>query len=346
MSARANARREPAPPGNGFPPRATRAILDRGLITVAEVHRHGLRAYDVSQSNGVVLVEAGNGRGYAVKDMRATHDPDQGSPQREVALYEAIHADPDLARFAPAYHGYDADRATLILDALVSARRLDQLEGGRRTLDPEIASWIGEALGSWHRAAASLAPQLLPLDPWVLRLEPRRRLPVLDSDERLRALVDRINADDTLAGIGARVRTTWSRETVIHGDVRFANTMVRVSPPEVRFVDWETSGGGDPAWDAGAVVQEYLSVALAGGHDDPVRTAAPTLTAFLDAYREAALKDMHWSRLRDFVASRLLLRAIQLVTWEGDAEGSIERHLWLAASVTGGDAALPGVAPT
>jgi len=309
--------------------RAARIVIARKMISAEEVHRYGIRARDLSQSNGVALVEAGNGRGYAAKDMRQTRTDDQGSPGRELALYRAIAGRDDLQPFAPAFHAYDEDEEVMLLEGLLSYRRLDQLSGGKLTLDAEVAGWLGEALGGWHLAAASLAG-LQPSNPWLFDIDGDERMAILDSDPRLREVTGKILACDDLRSLLSEARSQWSASTVIHGDVRFANVMIHRSPPAVRFIDWETSGRGDPAWDVAGAVQEYLSVGISGGNPIERSPAAEPVVAMLDAYERASRGPMPWTRLAPFVACRLLVRAIQLANWEGDVDEAIDEHLALA----------------
>lgn len=332
---------------SGLLSRATRLVIGRGLVSAADIHRVGIRARDLSQSNSVVLVECGDGRGYVVKDMRRRREETQGSPAIELAIYRAVHqavqrtADERqaeereaLRELVPRFLHFDDERQVMILEGLLTARRLDQSDGGRRALDPEVAGWLGRALGQWHREAVALGSEIEVADPWMLDIDGAKRLPILDSDEGLREIVEKIMADEATAKIPAQVRRAWRSETVIHGDVRFANVLVNTSPPAVRFIDWETGGLGDPAWDVGAAVQEYLSVAVSSGH----RTAAgspaePPIEALLAAYQEASDTEMPWPRLAPFVACRLLMRAIQLANWEGDPGEAIDIHLQLAGAV-------------
>jgi aminoglycoside phosphotransferase (APT) family kinase protein len=207
-------------------------------------------------------------------------------------------------------------------------------------LDPEVASWFGEALGTWHLGATSLRGLSGPT-PWLLLIGTEQRLPVLDSEAELKELVARILADPTLRTVMDRVREEWRRLTVIHGDIRFANVMVRTSPPSVRFVDWETSGLGDPLWDVAGAVQEYISVGAAGGNEFAESPAEPAVIAFLAAYRQACDLPFPSSRLPRFVACRLLMRAIQLANWEGDAAEGIEDHLELARQLATDARELP-----
>ncbi len=316
----------------GLARRAARFVITRGLISHEEVHRYGIRARDLSQSNGVALVESGNGRGFVAKDMRPTRSGDQGSPERELGLYRAISGRKELEAFTPRFHGYDDGEHILLIEGLSSSRRLDQLGGGRSVLDPELAGRVGAALGLWHLRAAALDG----LDRaviWFLGIDGENRLAVLDADARLRELTLKILSDPELKKCLVRVRAHWTDETVIHGDVRFANVMVCPAPQVVRFIDWETSGMGDPAWDVAGGVQEYLSVGIAGGHPLESSPAGDPVEAFLRRYRETSRSSMPWSRFAPFVACRLMMRALQLTLWDGDAREATEQHLKLAAEI-------------
>jgi len=59
----------------------------------------------------------------------------------------------------------------------------------------------------------------------------------------------------------------WSPECVIHGDVTDDNLQCTESPDArepVVFVDWESAGYGDPRWDVGCLVGEFLASWLVG----------------------------------------------------------------------------------
>lgn len=320
----------------GLARRAARHVIDRHLISAMEVHRYAIRARDLSQSNGVALVEVGNGRGFAAKQIGATSRSggQQGSPDRELALYRAISDDEQLRDLAPAFLGCDDAGSFMILEGLTNYRRMDQLDAGREIIDPEVAAWVGDALGRWHTRATALT-ELTPTLPWMLELDGDRRLEVLDADEALRTLVDEILACRTLGPLIERVRQEWTPRTVIHADVRFANIMVLRSPPTIRFIDWESSGQGDPAWDVAGAVQEYVSVGIAGGNPLRQSPAGQPVAALLESYGQASAFPAAWDRLAPFVACRVVMRAIQLANWPGDTGDQIPQHLDAARELAG-----------
>ncbi|MEZ0449943.1 phosphotransferase family protein [Cellulomonas sp. ICMP 17802] len=300
--------------------RGVRLLLERGLLSPADIHRYGLTARNVSQSNGVALVELGSGRGFAVKDLAPDREPGQGDPAREVELYRAATASGDLADRVPRLLLHDADEQVLVLEGVLAARRLD--------LQPEptsgrFAAELGTTLGLWHRVSTGLAP-MGPARPWVLDLAGPTRPAVIDRSAELSGLVSAILADEQHADALARMRAAWTDDVLVHGDVRFANVLVR--PHGVAtLVDWEYAGSGDARWDVAGAVQEYVS---AGETLD----GAP-VTALLSAYEAARGLAVDRAVLTAFVAARLLVRALQLRSWMTDPGAEIERHRRLARQV-------------
>lgn len=288
--------------------RAVRLLLDRGLLAAADVHRYGVSAYDVSESNGVVLVELGNGRGFAVKDVGTPRERGQGEAAREIALYRAAGSSPLLPRLEL----YDAEAGLLVLEGVISARRLDRLP------TPDSAGAFGRALGAWHRLGAGLSP-LPATRPWVLDLDGPDRLPVLDQDARLAALSAAVAGDPAHQAALETMRATWAADTVIHGDVRFTNVLIR-SSGEALLVDWESAGAGDSRWDVAGALQEYLSAGVRGSE-------------FLDGYTAGRGRPAESAHLGAFVACRLLLRAFQLTNWLPEPDAEVERHRALAREI-------------
>ena len=125
-----------------------------------------------------------------------------------------------------------------------------------------------------------------------------------------------------------RVPCGVAGDTVVHGDVRFANILVTAAPIEVRLVDWETSGRGDHRWDLAGVLQEYLSRdTSADGR--PVSDRDPSAAdACRSAHAEAWGTADAWPQLAPFVAARVVMRAFQVAAWS-------QRH-----------GAEPGASPT
>lgn len=312
---------------------ATRHLLETHAIPAVDVVRLGVRAHDVSQSNGVALVELGNGRSFAVKRPSFDSDPGQGSPAAERCLYEAATSVPACLEFMPGLHQELCTPELLVLAGLATSRRVDRLADPSGALPDDLVAALGTTLARWHAASAQLNG-IEGVRPWMLDIDGPNRIAALDANHLLRAVALKIADDPVLRGVAARLRDGWRSDVVIHGDMRLANVLVCRSPPAIRFIDWETSGWGDPRWDLAGLVQELITAALMQGHDQlapPFDEAVRTLVA---AYRAAATDDALTDGLGPFVAGRMMMRAFQLANWATDDSGdAVEAHLRAAAAI-------------
>lgn len=324
--------RAPRPAVRSLPARATSWLLSNGHVAPSTVHRHGLVARDVSQSNGVAVVELGDGTGFAVKDMGAHVDLAQGSPAQEIRFYEVVQHAHELPVISPRLIDSDASEQFLVLEALVRHRRMDQVLAHRDLLGIDLSSAIGTALGTWHRHARDASYRVAEVTPWVSRIDTNDRLAVLDQPPFADVLA-RILDDSTLAEVPALSRRVWCADTLMHGDVRFANLLVATSPLDIRLVDWETSGRGDHRWDLAGVLQEYVvrevDAALDSGRIGMYR-AGQAAESCRVAYGDAWGADDSWRELAPFVALRLIMRAMQLASWQATNNDEIDHHLEVA----------------
>ena len=81
-----------------------------------------------------------------------------------------------------------------------------------------------------------------------------------------RRVVDVVAADDVLVEALRAGRRLWRPSCLIHGDVKWDNTILDPGPPvTVKLFDWELAGSGDPAWDVGSALADLLSVRIRHG---------------------------------------------------------------------------------
>lgn len=60
----------------------------------------------------------------------------------------------------------------------------------------------------------------------------------------------------------AQLKASWNPCCLIHRDLRFPNILVQPETANVRIIDWEKFGWGDPAYDLGTVIANYLMIWL------------------------------------------------------------------------------------
>jgi thiamine kinase-like enzyme len=61
----------------------------------------------------------------------------------------------------------------------------------------------------------------------------------------------------------AAIKAGWKYTTLVHGDIKWENMMLRTKNDgtalDLKLIDWEIADIGDECWDAGAVIQAYLT---------------------------------------------------------------------------------------
>ena len=306
-----------------FPRRALRAALDLGLATPTEAVAGGIRVRDLSQSNGVAMIETPSKR-FVAKDTSA-EPTTEGSARRELAIYSGANRHQELPDLTPRLVEHSEEHGLMVIEALVDGwLRFDRCDlRSRWSID--VASRLGRSLAQWYRSSMGFT-DIEPVRPWLLATLDGERLAVFSQRQDVADTLDRILDDAIIRPALERVASGWRHDHVMHGDMRFANIFLHVDG-SIRFVDWETSGWGDVRWDLAGIVQELHSNAI-GTHVD----THEHVEAFLDGYAAVEVTE----GLGDFVAARLALRAIQLTSWPDATDDHVDAHLEAARSAVAG----------
>jgi aminoglycoside phosphotransferase (APT) family kinase protein len=266
-------------------------LRERGLLGGAAP-----RIEDRSGRDRVFLARTGDGAGYVVKARGAG---DAALLAREAAVLGRLEG---AGGIAPAPVLFDRDRGVLVTRLVGTGQDLaaHQLRGGCSTL---MARSAGRALARLHALAlgelpsAHASPLSVPVDPAPAAL-------VWASSGAAVQFIGLVQRAGELGERLAAVQAAWRPGPVIHADVRWS-IWVPYAPPAARrrtrvaLVDWELAQLGEPAFDVGSMLAEYLvawvtSIAVVD-RDDPARYALrpltgmqPAMRGFWDAYVSAA----------------------------------------------------------
>jgi Ser/Thr protein kinase RdoA (MazF antagonist) len=329
-------------------------LLEQELLTPSAVVHGRLRVEDASRLNRVFVVTVQGERGYVVKVA--------GQTAWEAAVLDRLRSLDGRSRLLaclPELVTYDPTERVLVLAAVSNPRDLAE-HHARGHFSCALAREAGKALASLH-ATPPAALDGLPRAP-----DPRSRLRLHRLDlHSMRALspaaVDLTRLIQGLAPVCAELETLaadWSNESVIHGDVRWDNLLaapgaVRCRWTRLQLIDWEFCGPGDPAYDIGCFIGEYLrawlhSIPVADPREPeallpharlPLRRVRPALSAFWEAYtrhRGASAADVHRTlRLSTrYAAVRLLAAALEEAQTLGELSPSVLYLVSLSQKIT------------
>lgn len=225
-----------------------------GNLSVVEDTRRNRNFHVVSPPGPSYLVKQGERRPASV-----------GSVRHEASIYRLLASDEryrDLRDSIPQDHWFDRDSDLLVLELFADATNVRIAHAAQFEFPAMLAARVGNLLAVLHRAGRPSASELLgpiPSDaPAVLSVH----LPDLElfnavsgaNVALMRMLQDYPDYCEALE----RLRRRWEPEVLVHGDLRWDNCVV-CPDGGIRLVDWEFARFGDPRWDVGFFLSEYLA---------------------------------------------------------------------------------------
>ena len=288
-------------------------LLRRGFITASDVVHRDIVVSDVSRRCCVFRVTATRHRSWILK--QGFDVSSRQTVRNEGVVYEWLGKrgpNRHLNGLAPELLAYDERESVLILEGLPSAQSFRDYQLSRPRFSKTLARRLGESLGHLHSVAPDAAgespTQLSTCQaPWVLSIH-RPYLQQVHGFSVAAVELIRIAQDsrELCAGLDS-LRRAWRQSSLIHGDIKWDNCLVFPAPgsrriTRLRLIDWELAGLGDPMWDVGSVLSEYLlawlhSIPTRGESGNrPIAQAAlrplgvirPAVHAFLEAYLRAS----------------------------------------------------------
>lgn len=327
-------------------------LVDRGLLDEASVVDGGVVVRNASSRNRNYIAERRDGPGLVLKQGIGALAV--ATVAHEARVYQMLlDAGGELAPTLVPFHGYDAVRGVLAL-GLVEGRdlRAQHLRDG--VFAPNLAAALGRSLGTLHRLTArdevAAGPEHAP---WVLSLH-RPSLSVFRDTSA--AGIEVIKIVQGAAGFGAQLdalRAGWRLAALVHNDVKWDNCIVSEAGgrPGLKLIDWESAAHGDPCWDVGSALSQYLtfwlfSIPVTGatppaqfprlaGH--PLETMQPAMRACWAAYAaeldRAADADEVLLRGVRLAAARLVQSAFEAAQVSDALTSGLVLHLQLALNM-------------
>jgi aminoglycoside phosphotransferase (APT) family kinase protein len=298
-------------------------LLRLRLISPSTVVRGKVTIEDTSSRNSNRRVLRPRGANYLLKQTAgAGHD---ATVEREALAYSYLSKRPELAPHLPRFYGYDVRERVLILEHVRGMHDLAQhyANGGRVTV--AVARRVGRILGALHRLDAGALPGKLALPteaPWILSVH-RPSLRTLGEISAANLdLIREVQAVPALCDLLDELPAEWVCRALTHMDLRWSNWLVPGpdnSPgiSGIKLVDWETACLGDPRWDIGCTIGDYLiwwvlQVPGAGG-DGSVRggPSAAALERAQRAIRAFWIQYCRAARIEDAERSGFLLVSLR-----------------------------------
>ena len=188
----------------------------------------------------------------------------------EAAVYRrlATHGDSDLGRYFAGFVAYDTERDALTVELVGNAENLRDYHIGVGHFSITLGRALGNALGALHSSSSPTREQpngFANIPPWILSLH-RPDLNMLGhaSSANLE-LIKTVQQVPELGEYLDALRGSWVPTTLIHNDMRWDNCVVHGKRgsrrrTRLKLIDLELAQLGDPLWDVGCALSDYLSL--------------------------------------------------------------------------------------
>jgi Phosphotransferase enzyme family len=291
------------------PPLAARALRVVSWLTNDDLNDPRLKIESLSRFHVVSRVWAPDGRIAVVKHPADRTAGDGRNLARELFVYRLARWKPSLASVLPMPILVDEERQILAVEHAGDPSAQWPLQFAPHPVTyPGIAARLGAAMAGWHADTRQLS--LLPsLSAGVLYLSEDIDAATAGRSAMAARFMRFMVDDQAFRAVLDEGRALYRPLCLIHGDIRGDNWVLC---GELKLIDWEMSGAGDPAWDVASVLAEIVLQAVRDGADfapeehgwpQAVERLAPIFT---DAYCPADDRVEMRERLVPFTAARLL----------------------------------------
>jgi thiamine kinase-like enzyme len=322
-------------------------LLDRQLVDCESLVDGDLRIVSDAQRHVSFSVVVQDGQSYLVK--HATGADEQRTIAREARLNRQMGdaSSGNVRPYLPQIRAIGGAGHTLIFDYIRDARTLREDHALRGQFPGRSAAVLGEALGCLHttqfpvQADGQDSTRL----PWVLSFHTPNPTMHRNASAASVQLMKTVQEFPEIGRLLDGLCEEWQPSARIHNDLKWDNIIIFTPPgtrrAELRIVDWEMTGFGDPCWDVGTCFSEYLSfwlfsMPITGRLTTgmamelaryPLTAMQPAMRAFWQAYTrrmglDAATAGAWLCRATRYSAARLIQTAFERLQMAESMPGS------------------------
>ena len=338
-------------------------LLQRNLVSAQSIIEGDLVVEDASRRNRNFQVISERGPCYLLK--QGVGQEGIATVAHEAAVYQFLqsHTRNGLDCYLPRLCEYDSEEHMLILEFLRHTQNLREYHARRRHFSTSVAVAMGNALGTlhhltWMEGKRDKTIQVFAHEsPWVLSLHhPDLRI-LRDVSSANIQVIKIMQQFAEFCELLDKLRQEWRTEALVHFDIKWDNCIISAQSAagrknELKIVDWELAGMGDPCWDVGSVFNDYLSfwllsIPITGETPPdhflqlaryPLDRMQPAIRSFWESYvrrteLDRAASDEWLLRSVRYCAARLIQTAFEQMHMAMELTGNVVCFLQLSLNI-------------
>jgi hypothetical protein len=246
-------------------------LAERRLLTFESVVDGDFMIVDQSSRNRNLKVVRRKSPGFFIKQL-AYRTPEYAQTfELEATCYRLAKQHQTfrpLHSLLPEFHYFDPVNYILVLELLPNGESLWEYHQRVGRFPLEIARLQGEKLGVYH-SQVKVNGQEDELKifkrqvPWILSIHETNPMYLGQVSQGNSQLIQTLQMYPEFQLALANIKAGWTCTALIHGDIKWENLMLcrkeEGASVELKIIDWEIADIGDECWDAGAILQAYLS---------------------------------------------------------------------------------------
>lgn len=287
----------PEPPSEERSDEVDRVALSAQLSALGLDHGEIVDVTRFVASRPVALVRCADGTTLLVKWPHRRSSLRSDNEEFWLSALDDLGAHDFLRSALPRLLGVDERTGVIVLDGMTDCRSLSEV----------LAEGTGPTTEQWVRLAIAIATMHQLHLPEEIRTDPDRQpnVPIPHSfhltpqEYAFGCGADFGEYVAVMQGVASeltQLRLDWQRTSMIHFDLTSENVLLGEpgAPQQVRLIDWELAGFGDPMYDVGSVLSQLIGSALRSQRqpgESPLSAWAsvrPDATRFVTAYREVS----------------------------------------------------------
>jgi hypothetical protein len=320
-------------------------LLERGLLTLEDIVCKKMSVQEQFHRNRNFLVSLEGTKGFFVKQAQEWDHwlHNHSTLLREAACYGLAKDNSRLEQIIPGFQDFSPQHQTLVVDMIEPARSLASFHARTGEFPPELGSRLGSQLATCHVEFGKMF-RFLDRDhpfigevPWILNPDGLDRFASNSQSGGQAHVINIIRKSPHLYDHLTALANTWHINGIIHGDMKWANCLLKideheteVQDAELKIIDWELADSGHVAWDVGGILQSYLTLwvqsmeigadgtleEIADTADYPLEDMQASMQAFWKSYLDqldppAVAAPLLRRRSAEYAAARMIQTAFE-----------------------------------
>jgi thiamine kinase-like enzyme len=245
-------------------------LCAQGTISTASVVNNDFCILEVGRRNRNYMLLRKQEPGLFIKQVGSTDVMSVSTLEREAACYRLVQQNPvfqPMAALMPRLVAHDSTRHVLTTELLPEAESLNEFFQRKKQFPESMGRLLGESLAlchsllQRHQLSAKDVESLPRQVPWILSFH-QTHSHMTTQGGATAVLVPILAQYPEFYQNLERLKHGWRYDSIIHGDVKWDNTMVyrdHHGQEKLAMIDWELVDYGDAAWDVGGAFHAFLA---------------------------------------------------------------------------------------